>query len=225
VLCFDGAKKLASLAKPWFEDPRAFARQALSGYIADGCDRPEHKALVKRLFKLAESAKDHELMAEFLVAFDRLSRRSLRRVRWEWDPVARRGRSVLGLTHDPTVRERLGEGAGEGDAQFTRVTRRYLTRRAFRYFRRLGYANPSGYRKAVLLALQLYRDEHLGTVGRLLSAWGLLPLLRLTLTSVHPAERSLSLGALARATHRHESLRSLIQSHFPQLSMAGQASE
>jgi len=177
LLCFDGAKKLASLAKPWFEDPRAFARRALLAYVADGCDRAGHKALVKRLFKLAETAKDHELMAEFMVAFDRWSRRPLRRVSWEWDAATRRARPVMGLTNDPTVRERLGKGANETEPQFTRVTRRYLTRRAFRYFRRIGYTNPALYRKAVLLALQQYRDEHLGTVGRLFSAWGLLHVL------------------------------------------------
>jgi len=53
----------------------------------------------------------------------------------------------------------------------------------------------------------------------------LLPLLRITLSSVHPAEKSLSLGALARATHQHESLKSLVQSKFPELTLSGRASE
>jgi len=175
VLCFDGPKKLAGLAKPWFEDKRPFARRALLAYIDDGCARPEHKALVKRLFKLAEAARDDELMAHFMVAFDRLSRRPLRAVSGRYDAAARRWIPVLGLTADPLVRERLDKD--ESASEFTRATRRYLTRRAFRYFRRIGYGDLVAYRRAVVPALELYRDEHLSSVGRLLAAWGLLHVL------------------------------------------------
>ena len=175
VLCFDGAKKLAGLAKPWFDDARPFARRALIAYIDDGCTRAEHKALVKRLFKFAEAARDHELMAHFMVAFDRLTRRTLRAVSGSYDSVNRRWLPIMGLAADPLVRERLE--TDESASEFTRVTRRYLTRRAFRFFRRIGYRDPNAYRRGVLLALELYRDEHLSSVGRLLSAWGLLHVL------------------------------------------------
>ncbi|HTU60600.1 MAG TPA: hypothetical protein VMF89_19245, partial [Polyangiales bacterium] len=175
MLGFQGAKKLASLAKPWFQDARPFARQALLAYIDDGCARSEHKALVKRLFKQAEAAKDDELMAHFMVAFDRLSRRLVVTLRQEWDSVAGTARAVQGLVSDPLQRERLREE--ERLPEFTRVTRRYLARRAFRYFRRLGYKDVVKYRRVVLPALSLYRDEDLNTVGRLLSAWGLLHVL------------------------------------------------
>ena len=40
--------------------------------------------MVKRLFKQAEASNDHELMAAFLVAFDRLVRR-LRRMRHRYN--------------------------------------------------------------------------------------------------------------------------------------------
>ena len=47
-------KKLLTLAERWFWDPRPFARRMLLAYIDDGCDRPNHRPLVKRLFKAAE---------------------------------------------------------------------------------------------------------------------------------------------------------------------------
>ncbi len=58
---------------------------------------------------------------------------------------------------------------------FTRSTRRYLQRRALRYFRRLWKDAPR-YRQATARALALYRDEHLGKSTQLLDAWGLMHL-------------------------------------------------
>jgi len=175
VLAFDGAKKLAALAQPWFADARPFARQALLAYVKDGCDRPEHKALVKRLFKLAEAAGDRELLAYFMVAFDRLTRRALLAAGGHWDKAERLWVPTFALRSDPLVLDRLGKDGSA--ARFTRRTRRYLARRALRYFRRIGYTDKVGYRKAVLAALVLYRDEDLNTVGRLLCAWGLMHVL------------------------------------------------
>ncbi|MGC4093833.1 MAG: SWIM zinc finger family protein [Polyangiaceae bacterium] len=175
VLRFQGAVKLAALAKPWFEDARPFARRALLAYVDDGCARVEHKALVKRLFKQAEAARDTELMGHFLVAFDRLARRVLITSGGRYDVQTRRWQPQKVLVPDPLVRERLKEK--EGSAEFTRATRRYLARRVFRYFRKLGHQNPSAYRQALVPALARYRDVHLSSVGQLLSAWGLLHVL------------------------------------------------
>ena len=69
--------KLAACAERWYEDARPWARAQLLAYVDDGCDRPEHKGLVKRLFKTLEAAADDEAMAHFLVAFDTLPRRLL----------------------------------------------------------------------------------------------------------------------------------------------------
>src|SRR4029077_9593615 len=60
---------------------------------------------------------------------------------------------------------------------FTRATRMYLARRAFRYFRRTGYADVARYARAIALALPLYREEHLDKPERLLDAWGLMHVL------------------------------------------------
>lgn len=170
-----GTKRLAGLAAGWFADARPFARHQLLAYVEDGCCRFEHKALVKRLFKLAEAAKDHELMARFLVAFDRWNRRSLQTVGYRWEPATHTAERELGLREDPLVIAHVPKG--KQLPTFSRATRRYLMRRAFRYFRRLGYREPDVYRRVMLGALLSYREEHLNTVGKLFSAWGLLHVL------------------------------------------------
>lgn len=150
-------EKLGAWASRWLEDKRPFARQALFGYVDDGCDRPFHKALVKKLYKGAEAAADDELMAHFLVAFDRLTSRY---------------RPRGALMRDPSFKERLAEG--ERTACFSLATRRYLARRAWRYFRKLGHRDPARYGRAIRHALSLYEDRHLAKPLRLLDAWGLM---------------------------------------------------
>jgi hypothetical protein len=157
---FHKVEQAASFAKSWIADTRPFARRALLAYVADGCDRMGHKALVKRLFKQAEQAEDDELMGHFMVAFDRLVKRSR---------VVRRG--VGSFVFDPALRAQLGEG--EKSEQFSIATRRYLARRAFRYFRLLGRKDVARYGRAMRHTLSLYRDEHLSQPMRLLDAWGL----------------------------------------------------
>ena len=71
-------KYLAGLADRWKQDPRPWAREQIFKYLAMPMDRPGHHPVVKRLFKHAEAKADDELMAAFLVAFDRLVRRQRR---------------------------------------------------------------------------------------------------------------------------------------------------
>src|SRR5262245_48375382 len=71
-------KYLAALADRWKHDPRPWAREQIFKYLALPMDRPGHHPVVKRLFKHAEEKRDDELMAAFLVAFDRLVRRRRR---------------------------------------------------------------------------------------------------------------------------------------------------
>jgi hypothetical protein len=169
VLACSAEKKLATMAEPWMSDQRPPMRHALLAYVDDGCDRPQHKVLVKRLFKLAEQRWDDELLAHFLVAFDRLSHRYIAdRVMWKAGRLVRR----KVLASDPTVPERLQQG--QSSARFTRATRRYLARRAFRYFRALGRSDPARYGRGMRIALALYEDAHLDAPERLLDSWGLL---------------------------------------------------
>ena len=69
------AERLGDFAARWVADPRPFARAALFDYLARPLNCYRHEPLVKRLFKLAETAGDDEVMGAFLVAFDRTVRR------------------------------------------------------------------------------------------------------------------------------------------------------
>lgn len=173
VLASTAGKRLKGLAERWFKDTRPFAREALHRYIGDGCDRPHHRPLVKALFKLAERAGDDDAMAHFMVAFDRLQKRNIRTVQqWDW----RRNEYSKSVAIDPDKTVRL-TSRGESDPRFSRRTRSYLQRRAFRYFRRIGAVDPARYGRAIRIALALYQDAHLDTAQKLLDSWGLVHVL------------------------------------------------
>jgi hypothetical protein len=200
LLACGSESKLASLVERLATDTRPAIRQVVLGYIDDGCDRPAHRALVKGLFKRAETAGDTERMAHFLVAFDRLRRRSLKTVKG-WDYVRREEheysvlREATGVPRfdpqrlrfvPPALRPRVSDlpvhrvhvrpGTFEAGTRFSLATRLYLSRRALRYFRFLAFRDPARYRTAAVLALSLYQDEHLCDSVRLLDAWGFLNL-------------------------------------------------
>jgi hypothetical protein len=78
---FHDAEVLASFAARWFKDSRAASRRLLLDYLDQPPNAFRHEPLVKRLFKQAESAGDDELMARFLVLFDRSIRREEHRRR------------------------------------------------------------------------------------------------------------------------------------------------
>jgi hypothetical protein len=175
----DGA--LGALAERWFRDERPFAREALVAYVLDGCDRPRHRVLVKRLFKLAEKAGDDELMGCFLVAFDGLEKRHLRERR-QYDWQSRTWWSEWVLENDARIpaRDRFRAKEGEKPARspyglerFSHRTRRYAQRRAFRYFRRLGRDDVQRFGRAIRAALVRYEDANLAKPERILDAWGL----------------------------------------------------
>ncbi|MFO0617488.1 MAG: hypothetical protein U0414_33135 [Polyangiaceae bacterium] len=184
LLRFDDEPRLARLAPRWLTDPRPWARRALLAYIDDGCDRWGHRGLVKRLFQGAEAAQDDELMGHFLVAFDRLIVRIFgdRKRPASRGTAGRRPRPAgLVVLSDPFVRLRAARRGDPSKSKktgrperFARPTRRYLARRAWRYFRVLGYRDPKRYGTAIRGALRLYEDASLRTPLRLLDAWGLL---------------------------------------------------
>src|SRR4051812_13479173 len=80
----DQPKSLAAFADRWKKDPRPWARKQIFTYLSQPLNCPGHQTLVKRLFRQAEESHDHELMAAFLVAFDRQVRRVLH-VKNRWD--------------------------------------------------------------------------------------------------------------------------------------------
>jgi hypothetical protein len=178
-------RALAQLAVNLTRDRRPWVRQQVLAYLALPMDRPGHHPLVKRLFKHAEANDDRELMAAFMTAFDRLVRRKVvqRRV---WDSAVndviteetlelqRGGLFPLHAAKHPAAPPvRRQRGGTTGKPLFSLATRLYLRRRAWRFFRRLGYRDPSAYRTAVVIALQRYTDADVESGHDLLENWGL----------------------------------------------------
>ena len=184
-------KVLAALADRWKKDPRPWARAQIFAYLEQPLDCPGHQPLVKHLFKDAEERKDDELMAAFLVAFDTLVRR-VRQSRWRWDPATRNSytNEYLGTPHDQlpkdvektwidpkTGRRTTISKTGvrrRGALLFSHRTRHYLRRRAWRYFRWLGYGKPTVFAGAIAQALLRYRDADLEKGENILDSWALL---------------------------------------------------
>jgi hypothetical protein len=155
--------KLAALADTWWGDQRQWARRMLLAYILDGCDLPEHKGLVKRLFKKAEAANDDEAVAHFMVAFDQMTKHLFVTTTEGYDAE---------IKANPELEQNFQKDEPKS-LRFSRATRQYLERRAYRYFRRKAYREPAAYVRGILLALPHYRDEALVTPAQLLDAWGL----------------------------------------------------
>ncbi len=200
VLDTSESRALKGLAQRWYQDGRPEVRRALHAYIDDGLLRANHQPLSKKIFKLAEAAQDHETMAHLMVACDRMARRRLvRRGRYDWssrtyhewqalsaDAGIPKRAPTRGLKpvngacpkppsaryHDPYT-GRVKEHQLSHLPTYTFRTRRYLARRAWRYFRQLASSDAVAYRDAMALALTLYEDEHLSEPMQLLDAWGL----------------------------------------------------
>ncbi len=176
--------KLKSLGDKWANDKRAFARTSLFRYLEQGgADLPNHRALAKIIFKTAEKNQDDELMAHLLVAFDRFAhRRLVTRTRYDWNSRTTTTYSLLlkdralivrrpkNLKNVPSWRRYVYEQ----NHRFSLVTRRYLQRRAWRYFRKLAWSDGARYVRALCLALKLYPEDALDKPVRLLDAWGLM---------------------------------------------------
>ncbi len=192
VMACTSSKALAELSDQWYQDKRAFARTTLLRYIDEGCNKQFHRPLVKRLFKLAECAGDDEVIAHFVYAFDRFLRRRKQTIRW-WDASQGGYREEIVLRHDSNIPEharsvaqsefryfdrKLGEFRNitisfDCETVFTRRTRRYLQRRAFRYLRKIGLTDPIRYNKAVCISLALYRDDDIPSIAALMDSWSL----------------------------------------------------
>ena len=85
---FHDAEALGGFAARWFADKRPASRRLMLEYLDRPLNAFRHEALIKRLFKAAEAAGDDEVMARFMVLFDRSVRREeWRRRHVEWAKV------------------------------------------------------------------------------------------------------------------------------------------
>jgi hypothetical protein len=166
LLASTAARKLQVFAPRWYADRRKFARESLLQYIDDGCDRPHHRPVVKKIFKHAEAAADHEVMAHFFIVLDRMAPRVLVPKR-----SRRRKASPMVLRADPTLPAYRSEADRRG--LFTIKTRRYLQRRVWRYFRQIGQADPTQYIAMVAPILAQYTDAQFEPTHKVLDCWSL----------------------------------------------------
>ncbi len=93
-------------------------------------------------------------MAAFLVAFDRLVRRQ-RRMSYRWDFQTRQSsrEEVLFSPRDQILAKKSGnERLLKNGRLFSYATRGYLRRRAWRYFRWMGFGRPADYPTAIARA-------------------------------------------------------------------------
>jgi hypothetical protein len=97
---FHDAEVLGGFAARWLADKRPASRRMLLEYLDRPLNAFRHEALVKRLFKAAEAAGDDEVMARFMVLFDRSVRREeWRRLHMEWAKVKTEAEAQKLMTH------------------------------------------------------------------------------------------------------------------------------
>ncbi|MBL8809063.1 MAG: hypothetical protein JNM43_02700 [Planctomycetaceae bacterium] len=173
------AERLGAFASRWMNDPRSIARQFLRDYLSLPLNSPRHEALVKRLFKLAEKDQDDELMGQFLRAFD-VSIRRRKRTRQIFNMVTRQywtSETILAPQSGMPRHVARYTASHRKLRLFSVPTRRYLTRRSWRYFRQLGAKDPARYVEAVTRALLNYTDADTPDGLALIDNWGLMHIL------------------------------------------------
>lgn len=181
------SRYLAGLAERWEKDPRPWARAKILEYLERPMSSRGHHPLVKRLFRHAEVTGNDVLVGAFLVAFDRLLHRVRRkrhgfdwqtRTAWEEEGLVQpRGALVADSPAEYRGKQkpaRVPARRPKHPRLFTVHTRRYLQRRAWRYFRHMGFREPERYRAAISGALARYRDADLERGENILDSWGLM---------------------------------------------------
>ncbi len=180
----DDDRRLAGLADRMLVDKRPWVREQILAYLDTPFDRPGHHPLVKRLFKHAETHADIDVLSRCMVGFDRGVRRKIvHKKQYDWQTRAFTESDELVLPkkglepqhpakHPKAPRPRYAR-ARPGMMLFSLATRLYLRRRAWRFFRRLGFQKPDQYVASVSKALARYVDADLAGGHDLIESWGL----------------------------------------------------
>ena len=184
---------LRSLAGEWLMDSRDWAEEVQLRYIDVALSCPGHEQLFRSLFRHAESVHQHRVMAQFLVALDRVVRRQRVVVQRQDGNVnvteevlrAISNRSVTSA--EPFLRQTRHPATGQaiqqvvsrtsnakGGCLFTQKTRSYLRRRTWAYFRRLSETNVISYVTFVATALRQYSDDDLVLGENIIDHWCLM---------------------------------------------------
>lgn len=180
----DDDRRLAGLAERMLKDARPWVRTQLLAYLETPFDRPGHHPLVKRVFKDAERRGDLDILIRCLVGFDRAVRRKLvRRTTYDWQSRVQIEREDLILPRRGLLAKHAAKHAKAkpvqpsrerpGMALFSLATRLHLRRRAWRFFRHLGFQKPDGYVAAAAEIARRFTDADLSAGHDLLDSWGL----------------------------------------------------
>ncbi|MFO1002768.1 MAG: hypothetical protein U0936_20760 [Planctomycetaceae bacterium] len=226
---FRSPEIVTAYVQQWIADTRPWARQQMIRYLAMDLNFPGHELFVKRAYRHFESVRDHEMLRHFMVAFDRLVRRS-RIVVPRWD---RSTRELIQDEHlfarpNKTVIPETGRTGTYGTGKHQRTfplpdirnrpknrlfrhrTRNFLRRRVWRYFRWLSYKNPSEYLAAISPALCVYTDAEFKLGENIIDNWSLMhacyfhsDVLKFTAAHTNLA-RGQSLANLSAAPYRPE---------------------
>ena len=154
-------KPLLPLVEKWKKDPRPWARQLRLAFAQDGKLTADNRVVFKRLFKQAWHDADHELMGAFMARVDGFVRR-------------RRAKRYVFRNRQVSTYEVLQASPRHSTSIFSGATAHYLRRRAWRYFRRLGFRDGAAYAPAVARALARYTDDDVRAGENLLDNWGLM---------------------------------------------------
>jgi hypothetical protein len=226
---FRSPEVITAYLQQWVGDSRLWARQQLINYLAMDLNFPGHELFVKRAYRHFESVRDHEMLGHFMVAFDRLVRRSRIAVtRWDRSTqeliqdehlYARPNRTVIPETGRTGTygtgkhqrRFRLPDISNKPKNRlFRHRTRNFLRRRVWRYFRWLSYKNPTEYLAVISRALCVYTDAEFKLGENIIDNWSLMhacyfhsDALRFTAahTNLTPGQ---SLATLSAAPYRPE---------------------
>ena len=184
---------LVPLMKRWLADDRPWARRQLTAYLNRDLNFSGHEVFVKRVYRHFEAARDHVMLGHFMVAFDRMVRRS-RVPRFTWNPVTKSSlrHECLFAKPNRTVVDQTGRsmetGTGKwkrsiplpdilnkpGNRLFRHKTRNHLRRSVWRYFRWLSYREPQEYIRAIAEALLHYRDTDFLAGENIIDNWSLM---------------------------------------------------
>ena len=165
----EDADSLGRYAQPLYRDPRSTARKGLLKYVLRSMRCYRHEAIVKRLFKLAEANHDDEVMGHFMVALDRsLSRVLQTRNRYDWTVG-----DVVRVDRIVTQSQVMPKDARPARPKFlySLATRRYLRRRAWRYFRTID--DETRYVASISKTIAIYDDADTENGLAILDKWGL----------------------------------------------------
>ncbi len=190
---FSRPEFLARFIDRWTTDSRPWARLQLIQYLQRDLNFPGHEVVVKRMYKHFQTDGDHEMLAHFMVAFDRFVRRARVDRSW-WNRETRElireeklfAKSNKTIQNETGRTEELGTGKHKRTVSlpdclnkprnrlFSQRTRYHLRRRVWRHFRWLSYRDADAFLSAMATAIVQYRDDDFAAGENIIDNWSLM---------------------------------------------------